>query len=113
MIPLKVSPAEARAEVGRIGHERCQQAAAQRFRTVEDAAGMVCATPPSVAWLFCWVATGLSSEAAAQDARRAFNAIFDLSYETLAGKLPLEAARALRYRAHGPRVEAAWRSLLA
>ncbi len=93
MIKLKITPAQAKKELGAISHSRCQEAIPGNW--VVDQ-GNVC--PKSILWLFCWAKTGMNSDRAAEEAKRAFNNIFDRPYEWLDSKIKHEYARENRYK---------------
>lgn len=96
MIKMRVTPDEARSLIREIPHKSCQTGALNNW--VEGGASGV--TAQSICWLFCWAKTGMNSDAAAMQARRAFNKIFDKPYEWFDACVPHEWAREARYR-HG------------
>ena len=98
MIRMIVSAQRARIEISRIGHAKCQEAAATNWETRKDKNGEDYATAQSICWLFCWGKTGMNSRKASIQARVAFNTIFDRSYNWLSRRLDHELARELRYQ---------------
>ena len=106
MIKLRVTPKESLQAISTIRHKHCQQSIARRWRF--DPEGNICAQ--SICWLFCWAATGQGSLAAAQDATKVFDRIFNYSYEWLGRYVSLYEARRLRYM--NSNIEAEFRALL-
>lgn len=89
----RLSPDEALREVRRIGHATCQNALSYRWKVNDDR----CVPAQSICWLFCWANNGMGSINAAQQAKRAFDKIFDRDYNWLAARLSLDDAHRWRY----------------
>ena len=96
MLKMKVTEKRARQMLQSIQHGTCQKGVTTRW----DLDNGKKATAQRICWLFCWAATGQGSDKAMQEAKRAFNAIFDHSYDWLNGRprFNLDIARRLRYR---------------
>ncbi len=94
MIKLKVTPTEALRELNTIDHLTCQRAISKRW--VIEQNGDV--RPQSILWLFCWAVTGMGSDHAAEAAKKAFNNIFNQSYDWLSRKISHDYARRNRYK---------------
>ena len=108
MTPLKLPVSDAFDALRTIRHAACQRALPRRFRAGDDFLGNAFATAPSVAWLFCWAATGAGSPAAAADARRVYDLLFDPPYDAVAARISHEAARVIRSLPDGDRAESDW-----
>lgn len=91
---MKVSPSAALSILRTIPHDRCQRGIRTRWRTVGGQA-----SAQSALWLYCWAKTGMGSAEAADAARRAFDAIFDIPYGRFAARVPHDWAQRNRYNA--------------
>src|ERR1017187_813844 len=90
---LRLLPEEAVKELRRIDHATCQTALVRCWTVRSD--GSVPAQ--SILWLFCWANNGMGSTRAAEQARQAFNKVFDQTYEWLAARITLDYAHSRRY----------------
>ena len=96
MIQMKVSAQEAERELSQIGHKTFQEGFNKHWKYKT---GTAQPTAQSICWLYCWAAAeerGYKRVGALT--RKAFNDIFDHSYDWLSQRLPLDAARYLRYK---------------
>ena len=94
MLQMKVTEKEARQILQSIQHATCQEGVNTQWdiRNGQPTAQSIC-------WLFCWAATGQGSDEAMQEARSAFDDIFEHSFDWRKDPHPfLEIARRLRYK---------------
>ena len=95
MIQMKVSKQEAEKELSLIEHKRFQQGFRNHWKYKK---GTDQPTDQSIYWLYCWaVAEGGGYKKAGEQARQAFNHIFDHSSDWLRQRLPGRVAWNLRY----------------
>jgi len=99
-IKLKVSWSEATKRLSEVDHKTFHKVTPKNWRRLEG--GDVAAH--SICWLYCWGKTGMSSEKAAAEARRAFDSIFNRNFDWLDARIDHDTARKLRY-ARGPKGE--------
>ena len=99
-IRLKASWSEATKRLSEVDHKTFQKVIKKNWRRLES--GDVAAH--SICWLYCWGKTGMSSEKAAAEARRAFDSIFNRNFDWLDARIDHDTARALRYN-ESPKVE--------
>jgi len=94
---LNVTVDEARKLIERIPHNMCRMAAERCWNVAEDA------TVPeeSVNWLFCWGKTGMGSRAAAEEAKRVFDAVLPAAFSRYDQLVDHEHARTHRYIPRG------------
>lgn len=97
MIKMKIPPHEALKLLKLIDHGTCQKGISTRWRVQKDQNGNDFVPAQSICWLFCWAKTGMNSEKAREQARRAFDAIFDQPFDGLERRLNHEWARVWRY----------------
>ena len=97
VIKMKISRAEAAKHLKLIDHRTCQKGISTCWQVRKDQNGKDFATAQSICWLFCWAKTGMNSETARGQARRAFNAIFDQTFNHLERRLNHGRARTWRY----------------
>jgi hypothetical protein len=90
---LRVRPDQALKEVRRIDHAICQSGL-HHWNVNSD--GSVSAQ--SILWLFCWANNGMGSKRAADQAKLAFDRIFDRGYDWLAARITLDYAHCWRYK---------------
>lgn len=90
---LTVPIDEARRLIRSIPHGTCRSAAERRWNVADD--GTV--PEESVNWLFCWGKTGMGSRAAAEEARRVFDAILPIAFARYDSLVDHEYARTHRY----------------
>jgi hypothetical protein len=76
-----------------VSHDTFQQGIERHWKV--DAEGRV--DGRSVCWLYCWAKSGMSRPDVARWARRAFNSIFDVSFERFDARVPYAWAQAARY----------------
>jgi hypothetical protein len=90
---LTVTVDQARKLIEQIPHNTCRSASEQCWNVTEDA------TVPeeSVNWLFCWGKTGMGSRAAAEEAKRVFDAILPVAFSRYDHAVDHEYARTHRY----------------
>jgi hypothetical protein len=94
MIRMQVTPDEALTLIRTIPHKSCQSGLQKNW--IEG--GKAGVTAQSICWLYCWAKTGMNSSDAAIRARRAFNQIFDKSYEWFDARVDHDWARKARYQ---------------
>ncbi len=97
MLKMKVPVVEALKHLKLIDHRTCQKGILTRWHVRKDQSGKDFVTAQSICWLFCWAKTGMNSETARGQARRAFNAIFDQTFDRLERRLDHEWAIIWRY----------------
>ena len=90
---LTTSVDEARMLIEKIPHGTCQSAAEKHWNVTDDAM----APEESINWLFCWAKTGMVSRAAADEAKRVFDAILPIAYSQYDALIDHEYARTHRY----------------
>ena len=97
MLQMTVTAQEAKRILGRIPHKTSQEGVKNHWRIGRNGQP----TAQSICWLFCWATTGQGSDEAMQEARRAFDNIFNCSYNNWLNRHPrftLDIARRLRYK---------------
>ena len=99
MLQMKVTVTAQRARqiLQSIQHRTCQKGVKNHWRIGRNGQP----TAQSICWLFCWATTGQGSDGARQEAQRAFDAIFNCSYNNWLNRhsrFKLDIARELRYR---------------
>ena len=97
MIKLKISSAEALKHLKLIEHATCRKGISTCWQVSKDQNGDDFAPAQSICWLFCWAKTGLNSERARAQARKAFDSIFDQPFGRLEQRLDHELAKTWRY----------------
>lgn len=97
MIKMKTSSAEALRHLKLIEHATCIKGISTRWRVSKDQNGDDFVPAQSVCWLFCWAKTGMNSEKARGQARRAFDSIFDQPFDRIERRLDHERTRTWRY----------------
>ena len=95
MLQMKVTEQIALQILQSTQHGTCQSGITARWHISNGQP-----TAQSICWLFCWAATGQGSDEAMQEARRAFDDIFDHPYDWLNSRphFNLAIARRLRYK---------------
>ena len=95
MLQMKVTTQRALQILQSIQHKTCQSGITTRWCIKNGQP-----TAQSICWLFCWTTTGQGSDKAMQEARRAFNELFDPPYDWLNSRphFNLDIARRLRYK---------------
>ena len=93
MVRLRVPLREARAALNRVEHSTFLAAVDRHWNVGSDEQ----VSAQSVCWLFCWGKTGMSSNRAAEAARRAFHEALDISFDVFDVRVPHEWARHERY----------------
>jgi hypothetical protein len=73
---LTVGVEEARNRIEQIPHATCRSAAERHWNVADEAR----VPEESVNWLFCWGKTGMGSRAAAEEAKRVFDAILPVPF---------------------------------
>ncbi len=92
-VQLVVSPIEAWEKIARVEHSTCRRGLENYWHVEPD--GRIRAQP--LCWLFCWAKTGQGSRKAEEQAKRAFNAILNISFEELDRCIDHEWARKVRH----------------
>ena len=82
-VRLKIDFSEANNILANIQHKKFQAVLKKKWHA--NMAGGVCAQ--SVCWLYCWAKTGMKSEFVADESKKAFNAILDISYQEFDNKV--------------------------
>ena len=96
---LTVGVDRARELIEQIPHKACLKGAERNWNVTDD--GTV--PEESVNWLFCWGKTGMGKRAAAEQAKRVFDAILPVAFSWYDGRVDHEYARTHRYVAEGNR----------
>ena len=96
MLQMKVTAQEAEKILKTIQHPTCQEGVKNHWciRNGQPTAQSIC-------WLFCWATTGQQgSDDTIQEAQRAFDDIFDCTYDWLnsRARFTLDIACKLRYK---------------
>ena len=96
MLKMKVTAQKAENILQTIPHSTCQSGVATHWNIKNGQP-----TAQGICWLFCWAATGQGSDAASQEAQRAFDEIFGPGSYNWLDRRPhfgLKRARQLRYK---------------
>ena len=98
IIAMRISAAEAGRHLARIDVPLFRQTLPGRWQPKPDADGTDQVPAQSICWLFCWAHNGRgAAQEGREEARRAFDAIFDRPYDWLAARLSKTEAESLRY----------------
>lgn len=92
-IRLRVPYEQAKSELLTVEHEAFVNAVEEHWVRQGDNV-----TPESKCWLFCWAATGTSSDDTAYACQAIWNRIFDRTYEWFDANIGHDFARKCRYR---------------
>lgn len=90
---LKITEGEAVKEINKVQHQNCINGLENNWKIKNGKASF-----SSVCWLFMWAATGQGSKKAKNQAREAFNKIFNINYDILKTFITEEIAREYRYK---------------
>ncbi len=94
LIKIRVALDDAQKILRTVNHGKYLDALESHWKVFEDGHPLA----QSICWLFCWAKNGINSERAAQEARNAFNCLFDKPFEWFDKRVPHNWARDARYK---------------
>ena len=98
IIRMRVSATEAGRHLARVNVPLFRQTLPEQWQPKPDTDGTEQVPAQSICWLFCWAHNGRgAAQEGREEARRAFDAIFDRPYDWLAARFSKGNAEYLRY----------------